>query len=331
MFTKTKPLIFTFLVIVLLVAAQCSPQAEPTLQTKVGVGAQEHEDEPVRLTAVPLDEVSLGEGEKLKVIATTSIVADVVKNVGGDKIALTVLLPVGTDPHTFNPAPADLAAVADAHVVFANGMGLEEFLDEMIKNAGGEASVVYVSYGVKPRQLGEGEADPHTWTTPTNVMMFVRNIELTLSLLDPANAGAYKANAEVYQAQLAELDAWVKEQIETIPPENRKLVTDHTTFGYYADRYGLKQVGAVIPAVSTGTEPSAKELAELESTIEKYDVKAVFVGASVNPSLSERVANDTGVKLVTLYTGSLGTKGSGAETYLDYIRYNTEAIVEALK
>ena len=344
MFTKTKPLIFTFLIIVLLVAAQCSPQTEPTIQKEVGIGAQEHEDEPVRLTAVPLDEVSLGEGGKLKVIATTSIVADVVKNVGGDNIALTVLLPVGTDPHGFDPAPADLAAVADAHVVFANGMGLEEFLDEMIKNAGGETAVVQVSHGVEPRQLNTGQehaqeeadhhhegADPHTWTSPANVIIFVHNIEHALSALDPANAETYAANARAYEAELEKLDGWVKAQIDTIPLENRELVTDHTAFGYYADRYGLKQVGAVIPSFSSAAEPSAKDLAELEAAIKEYEVKAIFVGASVNPSLSERVANDTGVKLVTLYTGSLGTEGSGAETYLDYIRYNTEAIVEALK
>jgi manganese/iron transport system substrate-binding protein len=337
MFTKTKPLIFTFLVIVLLIAAQCSPQTEPIIQKEVETGGHEHEDEPVRLTAVPL-----AESEKLKVIATTSIVADVVKNIGGDKIDLTTLLPVGTDPHGFDPAPADLAAVADAHVVFANGMGLEDFLDEMIKNAGGEAAVVQVSQGVEPRQLGTGQeqeeeehhhegADPHTWTSPANAIVFVHNIEHALSALDPANAESYAANAEAYETELEALDAWVKTQIDTIPLENRELVTDHAAFGYYADRYGLEQVGAVIPSFSSAAEPSAKDLAELEAAITEYEVKAIFVGTSVNPSLSERVANDTGVKLVTLYTGSLGTEGSGAETYLDYIRYNTEAIAEALK
>jgi manganese/iron transport system substrate-binding protein len=320
-----------------LVAVQCSPQAKPIVQKEVETGTQKHEDGPVSLTAVPLNK-----GEKLKVIATTSIVADIVKNVGGDRIALTVLLPVGTDPHSFDPAPADLAAVADAHVVFANGMGLENFLDEMIKNAGGEAAVVQVSHGVEPRQLnmgreqGQGDPhhdgiDPHTWTSPANAIIFVHNIEHALSALDPANTETYAANATAYEAKLEKLDAWVKAQIDTIPLENRKLVTDHAVFGYYADRYGLEQVGAVIPSFSSAAEPSAKDLAELEAAIKEYEVKAIFVGTSVNPSLSERVAHDTGVKLVTLYTGSLGTKGSGAETYLDYIRYNTEAIVEALK
>jgi manganese/iron transport system substrate-binding protein len=329
--TKAKSLIFTFLALLLLAAAQCNARPEPTVQTEVNTPE--------------LAAVTLGDGQKLKVVATTSIVADIVRNVGGDKIDLTILLPTGTDPHTFDPAPGDLAAVADAYLVFANGMDLEDFLDEMIKNAGGEAAVVYVSQGVEPRQLNTGQeqeqeeeehhhsegADPHTWTSPANAIVFVHNIEHALSALDPANAETYAANAEVYQAQLAELDAWVKKQIETIPLENRELVTDHTAFGYYADRYGLEQVGAVIPSFSSAAGPSAKDLADLEAAITEYEVKAIFVGTSVNPSLSERVANDTGVKLVPLYTGSLGTEGSGAETYLDYIRYNTEAIVEALK
>ena len=119
--------------------------------------------------------------------------------------------------------------------------------------------------------------------------------------------------------------------IERIPEENRKLVTDHEVFGYYADRYGLEQVGAVIPAISTAAQPSARELAALEQTIKEYAIKAIFVGNTVNPSLSEQIANDSGTQLVRLYTGSLGTEGSGVESYLDYLRYNTNAIVDALK
>jgi ABC-type Zn uptake system ZnuABC Zn-binding protein ZnuA len=227
-------------------------------------------------------------------------------------------------------------------------MGLEAFLDEMIENAGGQAAIIHLSDGLEPRHSGEEDehehnhedeegrhhhegSDPHTWTSPANAIIFTHNIEHALSALDPANAEVYQANAETYKAELEALDAWVKSQINSIPPNNRKLVTDHTTFGYYADRYGLEQVGAVIPAFSTATEPSARSLVELEEAIKKYKVKAIFVGVSVNPALSKQVAADTGTRLVTLYTGSLGPEGSGVETYLDYIRYNTEAIVEALK
>jgi len=327
--------IFSVLTALALVAAQCGSQVE------TGPIASQTEDKTTELSLIPLNE-----GEKLKAVATTSIVADMVKIVGGEAIDLMLLLPVGTDPHAFDPAPSDLAAVADAHMVFANGLGLEEFLHEMLENTGGEAVLIVVSDGIEPRQFVDrlkndgdhdgdhnehGDSDPHAWTSPANALIFVDNIERALSALDPANAETYRANAEAYKSELKSLDAWVAEQIESIPSENRELVTDHTAFGYYADRYGLTQVGAVIPSFSSAAEPSAKDLAALEKAIEEYDVKAIFVGVSVNPALAEQVASDTGVELVKLYTGSLGPQGSGVESYLDYIRYNTSAIVDALQ
>jgi manganese/iron transport system substrate-binding protein len=344
MFTKTKYLwILTTAAMLLLIAAQCG--AQPPAE---GKAAAEEERELDLNAAIELAPVPLGDGEKLKVVATTSIVADIVSQVGGDMINLILLLPVGSDPHSFEATPRDLANVAEAHVVFANGLGLEEFLDEILENAGGEATTVHVSQGLEARQMGEGEAheheddheeehhphpgaDPHAWMTPANATVFVHNIEHTLRTLDPARAEAYEANAEAYRAELEELDTWVKAQIESIPVENRELVTDHTVFGYYADRYGLEQIGAVIPAFSSATEPSAQELAELENVIKQYNVKAIFVGNTVNSTLSQRVADDTGTQLVTVYTGSLGPEGSGVESYVDYIKHNTNAIVEGLK
>ncbi len=357
---KTKYLwILTILAVLSLVAAQCAaqpgqPAAQPAEKTEVEHEEHEQADEREDGETVELAPVALGEGEKLKVIATNTIVADLVKNVGGDLIDLTYMLPIGADAHTYQLTPPDVANVTEAHVFFANGFGLEEYLSELIQNAGGEVAVVSLSSGVEERQMSAKEAteheedkddeeqgvedehghegvDPHTWTTPANAAIFVENIEKALSALDPAYLESYKANAEKYQAELEKLDAWVKSQIETIPVENRKLVTDHTVFGYYADRYGLEQVGAVIPSLSTTAEPSAQELAQLEEVIKEQGVKAIFVGNTVNPGLEQRVAEDTGTKLVTLYTESLGPEGSGVETYVDYIRHNTMAIVEALK
>jgi copper(I)-binding protein len=199
----------------------------------------------------------LADGQKLKVVATTNIVGDIVKQVGGDMIDLTVLLPPGTDPHTFEPSPRDLATVAEAHVVFANGMGLEAFLQDMIENAGGEAVIVHVSDGIELRQFGAGHAhehgghegtDPHTWTSPVNVLVFVHNIDHALGALDPTHSDDYGKNSAAYEAELEELDSWVTTKIESVPPGNRKFVTDHTVFGYYADRYGLEQVwGRLFP------------------------------------------------------------------------------------
>ena len=308
-----------------------------------GGADHDHEAEMGELEPVPL-----GPGEKLKVVATTNIVAHIVSRVGGDAIHLTKLLPIGADPHTYIATPQDVADVVDAHAVFANGADLEaDFLPELTQDV--EAPVIYVSHGIEFREFGgaheyehEGEEheaedhhhhegiDSHTWTTPANVVVFVHNIEHALSALDPANAQSYAANAEAYEADLAALDEWVKAQIETIPAENRQLVTDHTVFGYYADRYGLEQIGAVIPAFSTAAEPSAQELAALVDTIREHGAKSVFAGTTVNPALSEQVAKDTDIQLVTLYTGSLGGPGSGVESYIDYICYNTTSIVEAL-
>jgi ABC-type Zn uptake system ZnuABC Zn-binding protein ZnuA len=320
----------------------CGPaQAPPTGEASQPTSAEEHEvgheqDGEHEAAIVKLEPVSLDASDKLRVIATTNIVADIVSQVGGDSIELTALLPLGADPHTYTTSPQDMVAVTDAHLIFANGVNLEaEFLPELIQHS--EVPVIYVSQGIELRALGEDEtrehenADPHTWTTPTNAIVFVHNIEHALSAADPANAETYMANAEKYEVELERFDEWIEEQISTIPVNNRKLITDHDTFGYYTDRYGLEQIGAVIPGFSTASEPSAQELAALEDMIREYGVRAVFVGTTVNPSLAQQVVEDTGIQLINLYTGSLGPAGSGVETYLDYIRHNTTAIVEGLR
>jgi ABC-type Zn uptake system ZnuABC Zn-binding protein ZnuA len=284
---------------------------------------------------------SLSTDEKLRVVATTNIVADVVWNVGGDRIELTALMPVGTDPHSFEPIPRDVAAVSDAHVVFANGAGLEEFLEPLLESASATEKVVYVSQGIEigefeGERTGEhdhdhGEGSPHTWTDPNNVALWVHTIEGALSALDPDNSASYKADAGAYETALKELDGWIRTQVAQIPETDRKIVTDHSIFDYFADRYGFTQVGTIIPGYSTIAEPSARELAELEDTIRALGIKAVFVGNTVNPSLAERVAEDTGTQLVFVYTGSLSEKGGPADSYIAYVRYNIEAIVSALR
>jgi ABC-type Zn uptake system ZnuABC Zn-binding protein ZnuA len=286
-------------------------------------------------------------GERLNVVATTTIVGDVVRQVVGDAADLTVLLPAGADPHGFQPTPQDAALIADADLVFANGLNLEEFLEKLIENAGGSARVVAVSDGVTVieghEEHAEGEAhgeseerahegaDPHVWMDPNNVRVWTRNIAAALSELDPANASAYQANAERYDQTLQALDTWVQEQIAQIAPENRQMVVDHDAFGYFAQRYGFETVGTVVPGYSTMSAPSAQELARLEDAIRQLGVQAVFVGSTVNPALAERVAADTGTQLVFLFPGSLSEPGGGAETYEDLVRHNVSAIVDALK
>jgi manganese/iron transport system substrate-binding protein len=308
------------------------------------VGACGPTPEVVPPSGIPeLKPVALSAGEKLNVVATTNIVGDVVHQVGGDRIALTTLMGTGVEPHSWVPTPANMAAIHDAHVLFVNGAGLETNLDKILQNSGGNAVVVSLSQGIanllpegtsvasvaKPGRQQEA-IDPHVWFDVRNVIAWVKTIEQTLSALDPANAETYRANAEAYTQQLKELDAWVGEQVATIPEANRKLVTNHPAFGYLAKRYGLQQVGAVYP-ISPSSEPSAQDIAVLEDAIRQHGVPAVFTESTVNPNLAEQVAKDTGVKLVSLYTDSLGGPGSGAESYVDVIHYDITAIVDALR
>lgn len=291
------------------------------------------------ITAVP--------DARLNVVATTTLVGDVVRQIGGEAIQVSVLLPVGIDPHRFEPTPQDAALLANADLIVANGAGLEEFLDRLLESAAGDAPVVHASEGIQLMESieehegeedHEGEeghshegGDPHVWMDPNLVQVWVDNIQQALTKYDNANASLYQANAEAYRQQLTELDAWVRQQVDLVPQANRRLVTDHQSLGYFAARYGFEQVGAVIPSFTSLAEPSAQELAALEDAIQKLGVQAVLVDSAVNPTLAQRVADDTHIHLVTFYSGSLSAADGPAGNYLDYIRYNVGVIVEALK
>jgi ABC-type Zn uptake system ZnuABC Zn-binding protein ZnuA len=283
-------------------------------------------------------------GDGLKVVATTTLVGDVVRQVGREHVALNVLLPVGADPHTFEPRPQDMAVLSDAEVVFINGLGLEEALEPALE-ANVKGKVVTVSDGIEVLPFEDvhgggakggdedehATGDPHTWTDPNNVMVWTRNIAAALAEADPENAAAYRENSETYLAELGALDEWVREQTAQVPAEQRKLVTDHAALGYFAEEYGFEQVGLVLPSLSTNAAPSAQELAALVDAIREQGVQAIFVAMEVNSATSRQVAGDTGAKLVPIYSGSLGEAGSGVESYLEWMRYNVQAIVEALK
>jgi ABC-type Zn uptake system ZnuABC Zn-binding protein ZnuA len=273
---------------------------------------------------------------KLRVAATTTQVTALTKIVGGDKIELVGLLKANVDAHEYEPTPDDAKALANAQLIFINGVGLEEWFEKLISAAGSKALVVDTSQGVALRKgedkNGKPEDDPHIWHAVPNVVIMLNNIRDGLSKADAANAETFRANAAAYVAKLNELDQYIKAQIATIPAANRKLVTNHDTLGYYVERYGLEFAGSVIPSMDTNFQPSAKDLAELVQKIKAQKVKAIFAESSINPALAQQIAKETGVKIVTgLYGDTLGPAGSGADTVDGMLKHNTDLIVASLR
>jgi manganese/iron transport system substrate-binding protein len=295
------------------------------------------------LTACSVGPAAPGNQEgQLQIVATTTFIGEVVEQVAGDAAQVTVLLEPGQNPHAYQPAPRDMVRISGADILFSNGFGLEEFLGDLLSASDFSGIVVEVSQGIGSLQIasgsqaggnpdqGSGGIDPHVWLDPNNLMVWTENIANTLAENDPENEQLYRDNAARYRLELEELDSWIRSQVAAIPVENRELVTDHLSFGYFADEYGFQQIGAVIPAVTTEAETSGKELASLMDTIRKHDVKAVFVSVDIDPNLAEVVAEDTGVPLVALYFGSL-TEGGPVDTYQDFMRYDVKAIASALQ
>lgn len=295
-------------------------------------------DKPISLAP---DSVDLAAGARLQVVATTNIVADIVSQVGGEQIDLVGLIPTGADPHSFNPTPRDLLALNDAHVIFINGLHLEEALDPVLDNLDGGAVIVAVNDGVETLEIAaeadetdadheHDGADPHTWFSVRAMTQWTENIAGVLSDLDPANAQSYADNAAAYQKELSALDEELTTLMAEIPVDKRKLVTDHDSLGYLANEYDFKVIGTVIPGLSTMAAPSARDLAALQQQIKMEGVEALFVGNTVNANLAEQIAADTGVQVIPIYTGSLSAGDGPAATYLDFMRYNVGQIVGAL-
>ncbi len=282
--------------------------------------------------------VELAVGETVQIVATTSIIGDVVTNLCGDQIDLTVLIPRGTDPHAYQPTPGDLQALYQADLVLLNGFGLEANLEDELAQVGENVPLISLSEGISPRTLeahdqedehAEG-IDPHVWFDPNLILHWVQRTEQALIQLDPDHSTSYRENAERYRTELDALDGWIQEQVASIPVDQRKLVLDHLVMGYFADRYGFEVISALVPGFSSAAEPSPRELAGLSEIIQAESVPAIFVGVDTNPRLAEQLADDLGVKVVMLYTGSLSKVGGPAATYLEMMQYNVLAIRGAL-
>jgi len=277
--------------------------------------------------------------DKLPVTASFSILGDLVRVVGGDRVAVTTLVGTNEDAHVFEAKPADAKTLLGSKLVVTNGLGFEPWAGKLIKSAGYKGETVVAAKGIKPRHMEaekghaghvHEEADPHAWQNPNNVALYVRNIAAGLVKVDAAGAATYHANAEAYVKELQALDSWTKEQIATIPADKRKVITSHDAFGYFAAQYGVKFLAP--QGVNTEAEPSAKQVAQLIKQIQREKIRAVFVENMSNPKLIAQLSKDAGATLgASLYADALSTADQPGATYLQMMRHNVTQLVAGMK
>jgi zinc/manganese transport system substrate-binding protein len=272
------------------------------------------------------------------VVVTTTQLGDVVRAVGGDAVAIHQILKPNTDPHDYEPRPKDIQKTAGAELVVTSGDGLDAWMGEVIDNAGGNPVVLDAGAGrpvTRPGEDAGSEAarfDPHWWHDPRNVEYATARIRDALAKADPKATAKIDAGATAYLAKLRALDAGIAKCMAKVPAAQRKLVTDHDAFGYFAHRYGIDVVGAVIPSQTTQAQPSAGDLAELTKIIEREGVKAIFPESSINPKLADAIARETGASSDhTLYGDTLGASGSKGATYLGMEAANADAMVRGFR
>lgn len=275
--------------------------------------------------------------EQLKTVATFSILADLVKNVGGDKVEVVTLVPTNGDAHVYAPTPADAKKLADASIVFTNGLGFEGWIARLVKSSATKATVVVATKGIKPLKAAGGhghghshdDGDPHAWQSVANAKVYVANIRDALQAKDPGNKSVYEANAASYLDKLDQLDKEVRDAIARIPAERRRIITTHDAFRYFRAAYGLEFVAP--QGVSTDTEASARDVARIITQIKKQKIPAVFLENVSDPRLLKRIADETGAKLGgTLYSDALTGEKGDAPTYIDMIRHNIRTLSAAL-
>lgn len=277
--------------------------------------------------------------DRLQVLATFSILGDFVKNVGGDRVAVTMLVGPNSDAHVYSPSPADAKKVAGAKVVITNGLGFEGWMSRLIKASGGKAKLVVATTGIKARQLKQekhaghshshGAADPHAWQSIANAKIYVANIRAALIAADPAGKDAYTANAAAYLEKLDALDKDVRATLDGIPKERRRIITSHEAFGYFQDAYGLSFIAPV--GVSTESEASARDVARIIAQVKQQKIPAVFLENVTDPRLMQRIATESGAKVGgRLYSDALTDANGDAPTYIDMMRFNVKQFMSAL-
>jgi zinc/manganese transport system substrate-binding protein len=285
-----------------------------------------------QMTAAPASAQEQPKQGKLNVVATFSILADFVKNVGGDRVDVKALVGPNGDAHVYQPTPSDAKTLGDARLVLVNGLGFEGWMGRLVKASGTKAAMVTATKGVKPRKMeedGHAEADPHAWQSVPNAKIYVANIRDALVAADPAGKSAYEANAAAYLAKLDALDAEVKAAVAAIPADRRKIITTHDAFGYFGAAYGVAFIAP--QGVSTESEVSARDVAKIITQIRKQKIPAVFLENVTDERLLRRIGEESGARVGgTLYSDALTDEKGPAPTYIDMMRHNVKQLAEAL-
>ncbi len=295
--------------------------------------------------------------EKLPVVASFSILGDVVGQVGGDRVAIKAIVGPGGDAHVYQPTPADAAGIAKAAVVFVNGLGFEGWIDRLIQTSGYKGPVITASAGIKALKSDEheedsdhkeaheeherhddegkeaghhhGDLDPHAWQNVKNVIVYVKNVKEGLCKVDAANCDTYTRNAANYAGKLEALDVDIRRRLNAVSADKRKIITSHDAFRYFADAYGVSILAPV--GFSTQSEASAEDVAQLINQIRKDGVRALFVENISDPRLIEQIARETGVKVGgELFSDALSKEGGPAANYINMMRHNSELMAGAL-
>jgi zinc/manganese transport system substrate-binding protein len=275
----------------------------------------------------------MAQARQLEAVASFTVIADMVLNVGGDRVHVTSLIGPNGDPHVYEPSPADAQALKKADVAFVSGLHLEGWMDRLIKASGYKGQPVVLSSGIKTRSMeedGQRITDPHAWNSAANAVIYVRNIVAALQKADPDGASVYQANGERYSTQLQELDAYARAQIQTIPAAQRKVLTSHDAFGYFGDAYGVTFLSPL--GFSTESEASAADVGKLIRQIKAEHVSAYFFENSGDPRLVKQIAQASGAQPGgELYVEALSPAGGPAASYVQMFRYNVDQMVKAMR
>ena len=266
--------------------------------------------------------------DRLHVVTSFSILGDLARNVGGDRVSITTLVGPDSDVHVYTPAPADAKKVADAKLLLINGLGLEGWLPRLLQSSGSKAPIILATKGIAPLKLGS-DADPHAWQSVANARIYVANIRDALVAAAPADAEVFRANTDAYLAKFDALDREVREAVAKIPQNRRKVISTHDAFGYFAAAYGIEFIAP--EGVSTESEPSARDIAGIITQIKTSKIPAVFLENISDPRLIQRIAAETGAKIGgTLYSDSLSGENGDAPTYIELVRHNIKTLTSAL-